>query len=77
MNTTGAASPTSVREWVVGTAGKRLAGNGGSVVYPTREFFDSKDYGVLELTLHPTSYDWRFIKEDGTVVEAGSDACVA
>ena len=33
----------------------------------------AKNYGVLKLTLHPTSYDWEFVAEDGTTPDSGSD----
>jgi len=33
-------------------------------------------FGVLELTLHPTSYDWRFVPEEGkTFTDSGSSSC--
>jgi hypothetical protein len=33
-------------------------------------------FGVLALTLHATSYDWRFVVEAGkTFMDAGSTAC--
>jgi len=32
-------------------------------------------YGVLRLTLHPTSYDWRFQGEDGQTYDSGSTDC--
>ena len=39
------------------------------------ELFDYTHFGVLELTLHPTSYDWSFVAIDGTVVDSGTEAC--
>jgi hypothetical protein len=75
MDANGAASATGLVQWIVGTGGKSLARNGGSAVYPTRQFFDAQHYGFLELTLHPTSYDWRFITDSGTVTDSGSDTC--
>jgi acid phosphatase type 7 len=33
-------------------------------------------FGVLELTLHPTSYDWAFVPDTpGGFADAGSAAC--
>ena len=32
-------------------------------------------YGVLRMTLHPTSYDWRFQAEDGVTHDSGSTDC--
>ncbi len=49
---------TGIRSFVVGTGGKSL--EGGSIVQPNSEVRNAKTYGVLKLTLHPTSYDWEF-----------------
>jgi hypothetical protein len=33
-------------------------------------------YGVLKLTLHPSSYDWKFVPVAGqTYADSGSDSC--
>ena len=33
-------------------------------------------FGVLKLTLHPTSYDWQFVPEaGGTFTDGGSESC--
>ena len=33
-------------------------------------------YGVLKLTLHPTSYDWQFMPEQGrTFTDSGTQQC--
>ena len=62
-----------IREIVVGTGGAELrdfthgAGNGLVRIAQT--------YGVLQLTLHPTGYDWAFLATDGTVKDSGSDGC--
>jgi len=63
-----------IREFVVGT--------GGGSLY---EFFkpatniearNDDTYGVLKLTLHPTSYDWEFIPVAGkTFTDSGTDNC--
>jgi acid phosphatase type 7 len=74
MDANGAASATGMRQWIVGTGGKSLAGLINT--FPsTNERFDFTHYGVLELTLHPTSYDWSFTAIDGTVIDSGSDTC--
>ena len=40
---------------------------------------DNTTFGVLKLTLHPTSFDWQFLPEtgrgNGTFTDAGSRAC--
>jgi hypothetical protein len=63
-----------VREIIVGTGGINLGSP--NFPYPGTEVFITDAFGVLELTLHASSYDWRFLKEDGTLLDSGSDACV-
>jgi acid phosphatase type 7 len=63
-----------IREFVVGTGGSGLSGI--SRVRPNSEVRNAGTFGVLALTLHPGSYDWRFIPEPGkTFTDAGSGAC--
>ncbi|MGH9387580.1 MAG: metallophosphoesterase family protein [Vicinamibacterales bacterium] len=63
-----------IRQFVVGT--------GGAGVYrfnrtlPISEVRDNQSYGVLKLTLSPTSYDWEFIAAVGTFRDSGSASCV-
>ena len=62
-----------IREFVVGTGGYSL-NTFQSTQHATnseKQYADS--YGVLKLTLHPTSYDWKFVAEDGTTPDSGSD----
>jgi len=64
-----------IREFVVGTGGGGLYAFGSPE--PNSEARNSDTYGVLELTLHPTSYDWEFIPiAGGTFTDSGSAACV-
>jgi hypothetical protein len=69
--------PNGIIEFVVGTGG----GDHGSVgVIPANSVVrDNTTYGVLKLTLHPTSFDWQFLPEtasgNGTFSDAGSQAC--
>ncbi len=63
-----------MREFVVGTGG------GGHYVIESpienSEVYNDDTYGVLELTLHPNSYDWRFVPVEGeTFTDSGSDRC--
>jgi hypothetical protein len=66
-----------LREFVVGTGGANLRTMG------TRKrnsaVFDAAHHGVLLMTLHPDSYEWRFLATDGTVVDQSSSpvACHA
>ncbi|HEX6675225.1 MAG TPA: metallophosphoesterase [Actinomycetes bacterium] len=74
QNPDAAADPRGIREFVVGTGGRSLYPFGSAD--PNSELRDNSDYGVLELTLHPDGYDWRFVSENGAVVDAGgSVAC--
>ena len=63
-----------LRQFVVGTGGKSL--------YPLvlrragSEAGNASTYGVLELTLAPTSYSWKFIPVEGqTFTDAGTTTC--
>ena len=63
-----------VRSFVVGTGGRsrypalwRL---------PASEVLNDRTYGVLQLTLRPNAYDWRFRSVAGsTFADAGSADC--
>jgi calcineurin-like phosphoesterase family protein len=60
-----------VRQFIVGTGGRSLFSLDG-----TRNVEKTtKAYGVLELRLHPTSYNWSFVNTAGTVVDSGSADC--
>jgi calcineurin-like phosphoesterase family protein len=73
---TGAADPAhGIREFVVGTGGKSHQGY-RTPADANSEVRDASTYGVLELTLHPSSYDWLFVPAPpGTFVDSGSSAC--
>jgi hypothetical protein len=63
-----------IRGFVVGTGGKSLDNadfrDRNSVV------FDANTFGVLELTLHPRSYEWRFRGAGpGALSDTGRDVC--
>jgi acid phosphatase type 7 len=63
-----------IREFVVGTGGKSHY----AIVDPlsNSEVHNDDTYGILELTLHPNSYDWRFVPaEGGTFTDSGSARC--
>jgi hypothetical protein len=68
----GLATPNGIREFVVGTGGRTLYSFG--TVRENSEFRLSK-FGVLRMTLHPTSYDWRFQGEDGITYDLGGGNC--
>jgi hypothetical protein len=63
-----------IRQFVVGTGGK--SHYGFKTALPNSEVRNASTYGVLKLTLHPSSYDWRFVPEAGaTFTDSGSSAC--
>lgn len=63
-----------IREFVVGTGGK--SHRPFIVPVPQSEVRNADTYGVLKLTLHPTSYDWEFIPEAGkSFTDSGSAKC--
>jgi hypothetical protein len=75
QNPEGVADPIfGLREFVVGTGGKSL--RAFSTIRANSEVRDFSTYGVLKLTLHPTSYDWEFIPEAGkSFTDSGSTVC--
>ncbi len=69
----GKADPAGIREFVVGTGGKSLRAATGKT---NTEVVNGDTYGVLKLTLHPTSYDWSFIPVEGAkFTDQGSANC--
>ena len=72
---TPAAQPSAagIREFIVGTGGKALHSLG--TVRANSEVRIFGRFGVLRMTLHPTSYDWRFEGEDGVVYDSGATDC--
>lgn len=72
QNPTGGADPAyGIREFVVGTGGRSFYSFNPPI--PNSEVRNSDTYGVIKLTLHPTSYDWQFIPEAGrTFTDSGT-----
>lgn len=63
-----------IREIVVGTGGAFFTGFG--TVAPNSQVRKSKIFGVLKLTLHPTSYDWAFASDPATpFADSGTGTC--
>jgi uncharacterized protein YjiK len=72
----GVADPVrGIRSFVVGTGGRS---NDPIVdLQPNSEVANGDTYGVIKLTLHPTSYDWEFIPIAGsTFTDSGTSSCV-
>jgi hypothetical protein len=75
MNAGGAPDErTGIRSFVVGTGGashyaiRRIA--------PQSVVRNNATYGVIRLTLHPTSYDWRFVPISGSrFSDSGTGRC--
>ena len=63
-----------IREFVVGTGGAFFTGI--SSAKPNSEVRQNNTFGVLKLTLRPTSYDFKFVPEAGkTFTDAGAGSC--
>jgi hypothetical protein len=74
--TPGAAADPSrgIREFVVGTGGKSLVG--WSSIKANSEVRNNNTFGVLRLTLHASSYDWKFAPIAGqSFTDTGSTNC--
>jgi Calcineurin-like phosphoesterase len=64
-----------IRQFVVGTGGAFFTGGLGSRI-PNSEVAQDTTFGVLKLTLHPTSYDWTFVPiAGGTFRDSGTGRC--
>jgi hypothetical protein len=64
-----------IRQLVVGTGGAFFTGGLDSLESHS-EVAQNHTFGVLFLTLHPSSYDWRFVPEAGrTFTDSGSTSC--
>jgi hypothetical protein len=63
-----------IREFVVGTGGKSLYPIGEPIA--NSEVDNDETYGVLKLTPHQKSYEWRFLPVEGeTFTDSGSARC--
>jgi acid phosphatase type 7 len=75
MNPSGAAdSARGIREFVAGMGGAGLYGFG--TIQPNSQARNNNTFGVLKLTLHANSYDWKFVPQAGkTYTDSGTTAC--
>jgi hypothetical protein len=70
----GSLSSVGIREFVVGTGGRSHYAFG--TIRAHSQVRNSTTFGVLKLTLHATSYDWRFVPVAGrTFTDSGSGSC--
>jgi hypothetical protein len=75
QTSTAQADPQGIREFVVGTGG--AAAYQFPTIRANSEIRQTGTWGVLKLTLNPTSYDWAFVGQPGsTFSDAGSASCV-
>ena len=71
---TGKADANGIREIIVGTGG--ASHYQISTTLPNSVVNNTQAFGVLQLQLHPTAYDWKFIPEAGeTFHDEGSASC--
>jgi hypothetical protein len=63
-----------IRHFIVGTGGKSLLPLGAAK--PNSEVRNASTFGVLTITLHPSSYDWRFVPlAGGSFTDSGTGRC--
>ena len=64
-----------MRQFVVGTGGAELRTTLGYHTSHSQALIENV-HGVLDLKLHPTSYDWQFVPEPGkSETDSGSTVC--
>jgi Concanavalin A-like lectin/glucanases superfamily len=70
------ADPKGVRQFTLGTGGVSHTAL-SSTVLPNTEKRDASTFGVLSLTLKPTSYDFNFVPDttSGSFTDSGSGQC--
>jgi PKD repeat protein len=74
QNSSGGATATGIRQFVVGTGG---AGVGGAIPQKVNsEKLIVHTHGVLRLTLAPGKYSYQFQRIDGAILDSGETPCV-
>ena len=75
LNASGGRDPArGIRQFVVGTGGAFFTGVGS--VIANSEVHQNTTFGVLRMTLRPTSYDWRFVPIGGNGFrDSGTTLC--
>ena len=67
-------SVRGIREFIVGSGGANHTSL--ETIAANSEVRNTDTFGVLKLTLHTTSYNWKFVPEAGkTFTDSGSQAC--
>jgi hypothetical protein len=73
--------PKGIREFVVGTGGKNLYrfepshSDVATPPLPGERVRNDTVFGILELTLLPKAYTWRFVSTAHTTIDRGSGVC--
>jgi hypothetical protein len=63
-----------IRSFVVGTGGANHTSF--TTIFPNSEVRNDTTFGVLKLTLHPSSFDWNFVPVPGqTFTDSGTQNC--
>lgn len=82
LDTNGNSDPNGVREFIVSNGGfshgnpSAKPSNSPGPAPPTPPVVsDYTSFGVLQLTLHPTSYSWQFLPAVGSFTDSGSATC--
>ena len=74
QNPNGQADAKGIREFVVGTGGISNYTSGPAIA--NSQVQNDNTFGVLKLTLHSGSYDWKFVPvAGGTFTDSGSNTC--
>jgi hypothetical protein len=74
QNPSGAADANGIREFVVGTGG--ASHYTFSTPIANSEVRDNTSFGVLKMTLHSASYDWKFVPVAGaSFTDSGTTNC--
>ena len=73
LTAAGATGAAGLRSFVVGTGGKTRYGFASPVT--GSEARDATSYGILELTLGPDRFTWRFRAAVGTFADSGAATC--
>jgi hypothetical protein len=64
--------PQGMRQFIVGTGGRRLAGRTKDTANSEYARFDL--FGILQLTLSEQRYEWRFIGVDDRIIDSGGQS---
>ena len=75
LNATGQPDPLGTTEFVVGTGGKNHYGFTAAPL-PGEVVRNDKSFGVIDMTLSPAGYSWKFVPAPGyTFTDSGSASC--